>query len=507
MSVSEAVDIDTGYPIEGRRMPILILGLAVFFLVWYVVVQLLALNGFVEILIKFRGKKKRQANTSIEEEILEGVTILRPLKGVDPELDICLSSAFEQDYPAGKFEIIFCVESPRDPAIPVAQSLLEKYPNIPARILVGSETSPDHYGPNPKVNNLAKGYFAAEHDIIWVWDSNVWVAPGALRRSVLSLQNSTDNGRCTINPLSKRGRRVVLVHHLPLAIAVNPLLGACCDEMFLLTAHSKFYCSLNNVAVAPCVNGKSNLYRRSDLDHAVYKMGKGYAPSTDGQSGDAIRDAAFYSQQEGHGIRFFARYIGEDNMIATALWNSLNGRTGMTGDCAIQPLGGINSTTLKDYIKRRVRWLRARKYMVLAATLLEPSTECFVSGIFGTFAISVLWNSTFFLWKVFITHVISWVVIDYVQFHTLILFAADDEALAMTKSGTPYFVKASFDAVNPSSKSKDVSVCRTLKSWLPLWMLRESLALPIWIIAMAGHEIIWRNKPFRIKADLSAEEL
>lgn len=49
-------------------------------------------------------------------------------------------------------------------------------------------------------------------------------------------------------------------------------LGAKLDEMFMLTSHLKFYVSLNNLAVAPCVNGKSNIYRKSDLDLAVAKI-------------------------------------------------------------------------------------------------------------------------------------------------------------------------------------------------------------------------------------------
>ncbi|ODV94016.1 hypothetical protein PACTADRAFT_51751 [Pachysolen tannophilus NRRL Y-2460] len=462
--------------------------IAIFFLIWYIVVLVLAINGVGEILWKF--SRIRKFNSSIFEErrdyddFFEGVTILRPLKGVDPKMEECLESCFLQKYPTDKFEIIFCIADENDPSIPIVKNLQLKYPNVNSKIALGKE----HYGPNPKINNLAKGYHDAKFDILWVLDSNVWVSSGCLQRAVRALIESTDNGRKTSRP-------VKLVHHLPLACSVESKLsslGAKCDEMFLTTAHSKFYVSLNKVSIRPCVNGKSNFYRRSDLDYAVMKIGKGFNPSTDGKSGNTAKDASYYSSLKGHnGIKLFARYIGEDNMIAIALWDYCNGRTGMTGDVVIQPLGGINS--LIDYCHRRIRWLRVRRYMVLMATLLEPSTECFLSGLFGTFAISVIFFNSLFINKIFILHVLIWLCCDRIQYTVEFDYAAADQACT-SKQELPGFI------LN-LTKHKD------LKEWIPLWILRETLALPIWIAAMMGHVIEWRGSSFKINADLSAEEL
>ena len=37
-------------------------------------------------------------------------------------------------------------------------------------------------GVNPKINNLIQGYDQAQHDIIWIIDSNIHVTPDTLTR-------------------------------------------------------------------------------------------------------------------------------------------------------------------------------------------------------------------------------------------------------------------------------------------------------------------------------------
>jgi hypothetical protein len=64
----------------------------------------------------------------------EGVTILKPLKGVDKALEANLDSFFHIDYP--KFEILFSVDSEADPAGAVVQNLIKKYPNVDARLVI-----------------------------------------------------------------------------------------------------------------------------------------------------------------------------------------------------------------------------------------------------------------------------------------------------------------------------------------------------------------------------------
>lgn len=96
------------------------------------------------------------------------VTILRPICGLENNLRETLESAFLLEWPGG-YEIVFCVASATDPAIPLAERLIDQYPHVSARLLVGD----DRVSVNPKLNNLIKGWNAARHEWIVMADSNV----------------------------------------------------------------------------------------------------------------------------------------------------------------------------------------------------------------------------------------------------------------------------------------------------------------------------------------------
>jgi ceramide glucosyltransferase len=63
------------------------------------------------------------------------VSVLRPLKGLDTNLETNLESTFTQDYP--NLELLFCLESETDPAFKVVEKLMEKYPKIDCKIILG----------------------------------------------------------------------------------------------------------------------------------------------------------------------------------------------------------------------------------------------------------------------------------------------------------------------------------------------------------------------------------
>ncbi|CCG23724.1 Hsx11 UDP-glucose:ceramide glucosyltransferase [Candida orthopsilosis Co 90-125] len=551
-------------------------GAAVFFFIWYIVISTVANTGFIEILLKFRHrtllssttktKRSRRYKKETGEELsendakltYEGVTIIRPIKGIDPELSSCLESSLVQNYPSDKIQLLFCIDDPQDASIPIIRKLINKYPTIDAEILISENFNPktnsssEHYGPNPKVNNLAKGFLKAKYDILWVMDSNVWASSNILRNSVFTMNMNLNNGRKLGNK-----RPVKLVHHVPLAMCIDSnggmddcvidlegsvtptnseddsdyasvtsqssnltnrkaspspqlsldqqlhhvhhynesrkLLGAKLDDMFLHSSHSKFYVALNNLSIAPCVNGKSNMYRKSDLDQAVKLIP--YKNSPFFSDPKVKSDAQYYTSLGlGHAIKFFARYIGEDNMIGIALWENCNGRTGLTGDVVVQPLSR-HDNTVQDYMQRRIRWLRVRKYMVSLATFIEPTTESIVCGIYGTFAISTLFFNQWFSIKWFLLHMTVWCLSDFIQYNILI------NHVKSTTSANVTYLPRWMDNIHVVHSWGEVV------EWLQVWVLREVLALPIWFSAMFGHEIDWRGRPFKIKKDLTAEEL
>lgn len=64
-----------------------------------------------------------------------GVSVIRPLRGVDNCLEECLISSFEMAYP--KFEVIFCVPDETDAAIAVVNKLIARYPQVDAKLMIG----------------------------------------------------------------------------------------------------------------------------------------------------------------------------------------------------------------------------------------------------------------------------------------------------------------------------------------------------------------------------------
>ncbi|OAA59220.1 ceramide glucosyltransferase [Niveomyces insectorum RCEF 264] len=74
------------------------------------------------------------------------VTVIRPVKGLEPELYACLASTFRQSYPPSRLSVALCVESRADPAWPVLARVVADHPHVDARIYVEAE-DPRLHGP------------------------------------------------------------------------------------------------------------------------------------------------------------------------------------------------------------------------------------------------------------------------------------------------------------------------------------------------------------------------
>jgi ceramide glucosyltransferase len=109
------------------------------------------------------------------------VTIFKPLKGLDEQLEANLRSFFHLDYPA--YQLIFGVAEADDPAIEVVRKLQQEYPDHDTTLVVGTPA----FGLNPKVENLAAMDRHRKHDVILISDSNVRVRPSYLRETACYL--------------------------------------------------------------------------------------------------------------------------------------------------------------------------------------------------------------------------------------------------------------------------------------------------------------------------------
>jgi ceramide glucosyltransferase len=114
---------------------------------------------------------------------LPPVSILKPLKGTDPEMYESFRSHCLQDYP--EYEIIFGVSDPGDEAIESVRKLQQEFPDREIRLVV----APEVLGANVKVSNLAQMLPAAQHEFLIVNDSDIRVPPDYLRRVVAPLAN------------------------------------------------------------------------------------------------------------------------------------------------------------------------------------------------------------------------------------------------------------------------------------------------------------------------------
>jgi ceramide glucosyltransferase len=112
------------------------------------------------------------------------VSILKPLKGVDPQIYECFRSHCDQDYPA-EYEIIFGVSEANDPAVPIVQRLQQEFPHKRIELVVCAE----RLGVNGKVSNLAQMVRSARYDCLLVNDSDIHVDPGYLRHVVAPLRD------------------------------------------------------------------------------------------------------------------------------------------------------------------------------------------------------------------------------------------------------------------------------------------------------------------------------
>jgi len=125
-----------------------------------------------------------------EHEPLPPVSILKPLHGLEPQLEQNLESFFVQDYPA--FELIFGARNGGDPALQIIDSLRKKYPHIKTTVVFSGEPT----YPNAKVFALEKMAETASYPTYVISDSDVRVAVDCLREVVAPLGDG-DNGLVT----------------------------------------------------------------------------------------------------------------------------------------------------------------------------------------------------------------------------------------------------------------------------------------------------------------------
>jgi ceramide glucosyltransferase len=110
------------------------------------------------------------------------VSVLKPLKGTDPEMYSSLRAHCVQNYP--EYEILFGINKLDDPAIPLVERLIDEFPGRAIRLVRCDK----NLGTNGKVSSMAQLAAVAAHDFFLVNDSDIRVEPDYLRQVMTELQ-------------------------------------------------------------------------------------------------------------------------------------------------------------------------------------------------------------------------------------------------------------------------------------------------------------------------------
>lgn len=128
-----------------------------------------------------RLNKRRKFENCTSQTFSPSVSILKPLKGIDDELEQNLRSFFELDYP--NFELIFGLENIKDDAYQVVRKLVDEHKHVKAKIVINDFA----IGLNPKINNLYNMEGHATGELILISDSNTRVPKDFLKKMIRAI--------------------------------------------------------------------------------------------------------------------------------------------------------------------------------------------------------------------------------------------------------------------------------------------------------------------------------
>jgi ceramide glucosyltransferase len=246
------------------------------------------------------------------------VSLLKPVKNIDDDMAANLESFYRLDYPA--YEVLFAVDDFKDPCVAILRDLQARHPRIRTAIVATGHPPFE----NPKIHKLARLHSKSRAGLFWATDSNVRVAPDALRRLVD--EYLAHDAKAVFSPIRGSSSRSFgsLIENSGLNFFTS---GSIIASWFL--------------GRQPIIVGKSILIEREALE-------------TFG------------------GFRYFKDYLAEDFLLGEAFKKS-----GFRVSTNCTWVTNVSQTaTLKGVFRRLSRWaklrFRLRKPVYLCEVLLNP---------------------------------------------------------------------------------------------------------------------------------------
>ena len=245
--------------------------------------------------------------------VLPSISILKPLKGLDDQLETNLRSFFQLDYP--DYELIFGVADHNDPAVAVVRRLQRQHPSVNATLVIDQRQR----SLNPKINNLRNMLASAHHNYLLISDSNIRVGPGYLIDMMRHMQRSN----------------VGLVTSTIRGIAAGTMAGIF-ENLHLNTFVASSVFAVRRLFRVPVVIGKSMLFSRQTLHRIGGFESFGDFLAEDQLIGLAVREL-------GHNIRTSTYFV--DNVNESWNW--------------------------ERFLNRHVRWAKMRRNLDLPNYVAE----------------------------------------------------------------------------------------------------------------------------------------
>jgi len=322
-----------------------------------IILSLLSLSYIYLIIITvlsiiYRPERKRSspALKLITPSVFPPVSILKPIRGLDDELEENLESFYQLDYPF--YEILFALDNWNDQACEVIRKVAAKYPHVNTVILATGH-DPNQ---NPKIHKLSRMESESRGRLLWITDSNVRVEPDTLNRLVAEYL-STGAG-----------------------LVFSPILGTSSRSFASLmeNASLNFFTSGNVITLwklfaRPVVVGKSMLIDRV----AIESFG---------------------------GFQFFKEYLAEDYLIGKFFMKS-----GFKVSTNFTWIVNINQqATIRSFFKRLARWARLRHQLNRPVYLIEIVLNPIIISLLGAATFGrVFWQPIFLVaaLKIFLEYI------------------------------------------------------------------------------------------------------